>query len=552
MKFDFGAVFEQILGFYVRLPLSQKIALPLLATGCMAMIMFVSNWATQPEYAVLYSNLSDADASGVVEKLKDMKIGYRLTNDGKTVEVTPQRIVHEVRLDMASTGLPKGDQVGYELWNEAKLGLSSFGESINYVRAVQGELERTILKIEGVGAARVHITTPKRSVFASRDVPPTASVLMKLKAGVELSHHQIKGVTHLVAGSIERLTPENVTILDQFGKMLNEKKDSTHTNGADLTNLQYQREIENAYSKRIETMLSEILGHGRSVARVTASIDFSKIEKEEEAFDPAGSVMRSERSIDENQASTAEGGVPGILSNLSNQPETLAVGGNANNGRRESVKNYEVSRAVSKIVNQPGKIDRLSVAVLVDGQYNEVETGGMTEEGKPLKERRYMPLTPEMISKVDNLVKQTVGYDAARGDSVTVENIRFVEADESLLQILDKTVLEQRLWGLTEWLPALLLFIATLFIVIKPMVKFLVTPSDAEVDLSRLLPAGIEELEAELEAERAKLSSIPDKVKPAIDIEELETLLADNSRMVKDNPQQAALLIRYWLNDGRI
>jgi flagellar M-ring protein FliF len=552
MKFDFGAVFEQILGFYVRLPLSQKIALPLLATGCMALIMFVSNWATQPEYAVLYSNLSDADASGVVEKLKDMKIGYRLTNDGKTVEVTPQRIVHEVRLDMASSGLPKGDQVGYELWNEAKLGLSSFGESINYVRAVQGELERTILKIEGVGAARVHITTPKRSVFASRDVPPTASVLLKLKAGIELSQQQIKGVTHLVAGSIERLIPENVTILDQFGKMLNEKKDATETSGADLTNLQYQREIENAYSKRIESMLSEILGHGRSVARVTASIDFSKFEKEEEAFDPAGSVMRSERLIDENQASSVEGGVPGILSNLSNQPEALAGSSNGNNGRRETIKNFEVSRAVSKIVNQPGKIDRLSVAVLVDGQYIEVNTGGVAEDGKPLKDRRYVPLTPEMISKVDNLVKQTVGFDAARGDSLTVENIRFVEADESLLQILDKTVFEQRLWGLTEWLPALLLFIATLFIVIKPMVKFLVTPSDAEVDLSRLLPAGIEELEAELEAERAKLSSIPEKVKPAIDIEELETLLADNSRMVKDNPQQAALLIRYWLNEGRI
>ncbi len=552
MKFDFGAVFEQIIGFYVRLPLSQKIALPLLAFGCMTLIMFVSNWATQPEYAVLYSNLSDADASGVVDKLKDMKIGYRLTNDGKTVEVTPPRIVHEVRLDMASSGLPKGDQVGYELWNEAKLGLSSFGENINYVRAVQGELERTILKIEGVAAARVHITTPKRSVFASRDVPPTASVLLKLKAGTELTPQQTKGISHLVAGSIERLTPEGITILDQFGKMLNEKKDSQATDGVDLTSLQYQREIENSYSKRIETMLAEILGHGRSVARVTASIDFSKLEKEEESYDPAGTVMRSERSVEENSGTSVEGGVPGILSNLTNQTGILAGGAEGNNKRRESLKNYEISRAVSKIVKNPGKIDRLSVAVLVDGQYVEVDTGAVDEEGSAIKEKRYLPLTPEMVRKVDNLVKQTVGFDAARGDTVTVENIRFVEPDESLLTVLEKTALEQKLWSMTEWLPALLLFIVTLFIVIKPMVKFLVTPSDAEVDLSRLLPAGIEELEAELEAERAKLSSTPERAKPAIDIEELETLLADNSRMVKDNPQQAALLIRYWLNDGRI
>jgi flagellar M-ring protein FliF len=299
-------------------------------------------------------------------------------------------------------------------------------------------------------------------------------------------------------------------------------------------------------------MLGEILGHGRSVARVTATIDFSKLEKEEESYDPAGTVMRSERSVEENAGSSTEGGVPGVLSNLTNQTGVISGGGDSNSKRKESLKNYEISRAVSKIVKNPGKIDKLSVAVLVDGQYVDIETGAVTEEGKPIKEKKYLPLTPDMIRKVDNLVKQTVGYDASRGDIVTVENIRFVEPDETLLTALEKNELEQKLWSMTEWLPALLLFLATLMIVIRPMVKFLVTPSDAEVDLSRLLPAGLDELEAELEAERAKLSSIPEKVKPAIDIEELETLLADNSRMVKDNPQQAALLIRYWLNDGRI
>ncbi|HMO16761.1 MAG TPA: flagellar basal-body MS-ring/collar protein FliF [Oligoflexia bacterium] len=552
MKFDIGAIFEQVLGFYLRLPLAQKIALPLLAAGCMALIMFVSNWATRSEYAVLYSNLSDADASGVVERLKDRKIGYRLTNDGKTVEITPPSIVHEVRLELASAGLPKGDQVGFELWNETKLGQSAFGEWVNFGRTVQGELERTILKIEGIGAVRVHVTNPKRSVFASRDVPPTASVLLKLKAGHELTIAQTKGIAHLVAGSIERLTPENVTILDQMGKILNEKVDSSSVNGADLTHLQFQREIENAYSKRIETMLTEILGAGRAVARVTAMVDFSRLEKEEESFDPAGTVTRSEREIQENQGTSSDGGVPGVLSNLTNQPGVLSQGANGSNLRRESVKNYEVSRAVSKITKNPGKIERLSVAVLVDGQYADVPTGAQNPDGAPVMEKRYMPLSPDMVKKVDGLVKQTVGFDAARGDTVTIENIKFIEPDSSLLEVLEKTEMSQNLMGLTEWIPAVLLFVFTLFIVIKPMVSFLLTPTDAEVDLSRLLPAGIEELEAELEAERAKLSSIPDKRQPAIDIEELETLLSENSRMVKDNPQQAALLIRYWLNDGRI
>lgn len=552
MKFDFGAIFEQIIGFYLKLPLAQKIALPLLAAGCMGVIIFVSRWATEPEWGVLYSNLSEADASGVVEKLRDQKIGYRLANDGKTIEVTPPRIVHEVRLDMASSGLPKGDQVGYELWNESKIGISAVGEAINTLRAIQGEIERTILKIEGVKAARVHITTPKRSVFASRDVLPTASVLLKLRAGTELNQAQIKGIAHLVAGGVERLTPENVTILDQHGKLLNEKMNSTDTAGADLTRLQYQRDVENAYVKRIETMLNEILGPGKSVARVTADIDFNSFEKEEEAYDPAGIVMRSEREVQEGETASTGGGVPGVLSNLTNQTGVINNPTSAGNSKKETVRNYEVSRAVSKVSKNAGEIQRLTVAVLVDGQYQEVVTGETTPEGQAVKDRQYLPLSPEMMKKVDNLVKQAVGFSAARGDVVTVENIKFAEPDENLAEVLKNSELTAQVWQLTEWVPGLLLALVVMFVVLRPLVRFLVTPTDAEVDLSRLLPAGIEELEAELEAERQKLSSMPDKMQPTVDIEELETMLSENSRMVKDNPQQAALLIRYWLNDGRM
>lgn len=554
MKFDFGAIFEQIIGFYLKLPLAQKIALPLLAAGCMSLIIFVSHWATEPEWGVLYSNLSEADASGVVEKLKDQKIGYRLANDGKTIEITPPKLVHEVRLDMASSGLPKGDQIGYELWNDSKIGISALGEMINSLRATQGELERTILKIEGVKAARVHITTPKRSVFASRDVLPTASVLLKLRAGSELTKPQIKGIAHLVAGGVERLTPENVTILDQFGKLLNDTPAEGEGAGADLTRLQYQRDMEGAYSKRIETMLSEILGPGKAVARVTADIDFNTFEKEEESYDPAGIVMRSEREVQEGESTSVSGGVPGVLSNLTNQPGVINNGQSAQGGnsKKESVKNYEVSRAVSKVSKNAGEVQRLTVAVLVDGQYQEIENGETSADGKPVKQKQYLPLSAEMMKKVDNLVKQAVGFNSARGDVVTVENIKFAEPDQDLAEVLKESELTNQLWQLSEWLPGLLLGLIVMFVVLRPLVRFLVTPTEAEVDLSRLLPAGIEELEAELEAERSKLSSMPDKLQPTVDIEELETMLSENSRMVKDNPQQAALLIRYWLNDGRM
>lgn len=553
MKLDFGAVFEQVLGFYLKLPLSQKIALPLLAAGCMGLIMFVSNWATRPEYGVLFSNLSEADAAMVVEKLQDEKIGYRLANEGKTIEITPARIVHETRLELASAGLPKGDQVGFELFNEAKLGLSATAEMLNVTRATQGELERTILKIDGVSAARIHITNPKRSVFASRDILPTASVLLKLKAGTELTQAQTKGIAHLVAGSIERLTPENVTILDQKGKLLNDKPSEEETSSADITRLQYQRDLENAFGKRIETMLQEVLGTGKAIARVTASVDFNSFEKEEESYDPAGSVTRSERAVEEGQSTQKEGGVPGVLSNLTNQP-AAATGTSASGGtsRKETVKNYEVSRAVSKITKNPGRLEKLSVAVLVDGQYLEVPSKTPGADGAPVTEKKYIPLSQDMMSKVDNLVKQAVGYDASRGDIITVENIKFADTSSGIEEILNASEKDQLMMSVLGWAPAVVLFVLVFFIVISPLVKFLVTPTDAEVDLSRLLPAGVEELEAELQAERAKLSSIPDKVTPAVDIEELEGLLSDNSRLVRENPQQAALLIRYWLNDGRI
>lgn len=555
MKFDIASVFEQVVSFYAKLPFAQKIALPLLLFGSMGVVVFVSNWATRPEYQVLFSNLEEADAAGIVERLKDQKIGFRLRNDGKTIDVTPPGVVHELRLEMASVGLPKGGQVGFELWNEAKLGLSAFGEGVNFTRAVQGELERTIGALDSIRAVRVHITTPKRSVFVKRDVQPTASVLLRLKAGSELTAGQVKGIANLVSGAVERLSSENVTILDQHGNMLNEVKEENDLSTADLTQLEYKQKIEREYIRRIESMLAEILGPGRSVARVTADLNFNRFEKEEEAYDPAGIVVRSERTSNEAAGLTAQGGIPGVISNLTNDPGVLTPPDSSENAnsRAETVRNYEVSRAVSRTVASPGKIVKLSVAVLVDGQYVEVPVGDAGAEADPeATEKLYKPLPAEMMRKIDNLVKQAVGFDSTRGDVVTVENIRFVEPEEDIMEALQSAEQMDLVWKIASWVVPALLIALFFFIVVRPLVRFLVTPTESEVDLSRLLPAGIEELEAELEAERAKNNIMPTKAEPSVDIEELEQLLSENSRMVKENPQQAALLIRYWLNDGRI
>lgn len=551
MNFDIGAVFGQIVALYTRLPLAQKIAIPFLIACSMGVIIFVSKWAGQPDYGLLYSGLEESDASAVVERLKDQKIGFRLRDEGRTIEVTPASIVHELRLDMAASGLPKGQSAGFELFNENTLGRTGFVERLTYIRALQGELERTIQAITAVRSVRVHITQPEKSVFVKKEAHPTASVLLRLKAGEELTAQQVKGIENLVAHSVERLTPENVTIIDAAGNILNAKRPGDDPLRADSTKLDYKRTLETDYARRVETMLAEVLGPGRAVARVTADIDFSKYEKEEESYDPAGAVLRSSKSIEEAAGLGAEGGVPGVVSNLTNDPGLLTPPDSSAsaNKRRESVNNYEISRAVSRTVAAAGTIRKLSVAVLVDGQYVESGTPS-TPEAEP--EKQYQPLTTEMIRKIENLVKQSVGYDASRGDTVTVENIRFFEPDQSLAVALAEAETQDMVFRYASWvLPGI--FIVLFFLVImKPLVRFLTSPTEAEVDLSRLLPAGVEELEAELEAERSKLSGVrAEPIAPTIDIEELEELLSENSKLVKDNPQQAALLIRYWLNDGR-
>lgn len=554
MKFDLVALFGNMVSWYAKLPLAQKVAWPLFIAGSMFVIVFISRWAGRPDYAMLYSDLEQGDAASVVESLKDKKVSYLLRDDGRTIDVSPPESVHDLRLELASAGLPKNGKVGLELFSGNLLGMTGMQEQINLIRGTQGELERTIGSIEAVRSVRVHITKPDKSAFIKKDVLPTASVLLKLKGGMELTKEQVKGIANLVAGSVERLLPENVTILDSRGNLLNEKRTEEQKQGADTTQLDYQRSLEASLMKRIESMLSEILGPGKAVARVTAELDFSKQEKEEEAFDPGSQVARSERSVFENASGSQEGGVPGISSNITNAPGLLSAPDSAQgSGRRELVKNFEVSRAISRTVSAVGKLSRLSVAVLVDGQYSNPAQPAAGAEASAAIVKNYKPLTPEMLRQIDSLVKQAVGFDPDRGDTVTVENIRFFEADESLEQALQSGEGVNLAFKALAIAGPILLGILFFLIVVRPLVRLITSPTEAEVDLSRLLPGSVEELEAELEAERGKASSIiPDANLPAINIEELEELLAENSKIVRDNPQHAALLIRYWINDGRM
>lgn len=543
---DPTAMFSELAASYLRLPLFQKVLYPALIVGCVAGIIFVSRWAHNPDYALLYSDLSSGDSAAVIQRLKEQKIAYELRGDGTTIAISPPELVHELRLTLAAEGVPKGGVVGLEIFDISNLGATTFQEKVKFIRAIQGELERTISSMDVVQSARVAITQPEKSIFSKKGSDPTASVLLMLRPGAELSKKQVKGISNLVAGSVERLSKENVTIVDVYGNLLTPDEDEEEGLAAEATRLTYKKEIERGYVQRIEQMLSKVVGPDKVVARVTADLDFSLNEREEEIFDPGGQVVRSERTIEEGVGAQQRGGVPGVVSNLADDPDLLTPPGNDPDGasRSENVKNYEVSRALTRVTAPRGKLQRLSVAVLVDGQYAAAE-GGAADAPK-----EFVPLEPDTLAQIESLVRSAVGYDPIRGDTITVENIPFFTPEDTFVEAMQSKATEDLVFNILFRAGPVLFILLFFFLLVKPLVKFLVTPTEAEVDLTRLLPTGIQELEQELQAEQSRVK-VPD-VEPAVDLNQLNELIAENSRVVKQNPEQAALLIRYWLNDGRM
>lgn len=572
---DPKAILTQFVDKYLKLPLSHKVLVPVLVVFPVWALIYVSKMATEPDYTVLYSDLSPADASGVVDRLKDMKAKYKV--DGDTVLVSPPELVHELRISLAAEGVPKTGSVGFELFDGTNFATTTMGEMVKKQRALQGELERTIMSLDSVMSARVHISQPEKTIFAKQAQEPGASVLLKLRAGGELDKKQIRGITNFVASSVEGLKAENVTIIDVYGNLLTPKDSEGDELGADATRLTYTREVEKNYAQRIETMLAKVLGPGRVVARVTADLDFSSNEREEESYDPGGQVIRSERSIEEGAAATVRGGVPGVAANLSNDPNLLAApqGGNESNTRREAVKNFEVSRAIIKSSQAKGKLLRLSAAVLVDGKYEDAAPAGagVVDEAQAAvrSEKVFKPLSPEMISQVEGVVKSAIGFDSTRGDVVTVENIPFFQADDSLKAELEKASQMNAMYRYFALsVPVLAVLVFGLF-VLRPMVKFLTTTPETEIDITRLLPEGMPlnalAMSNSSSSDRSSAAGasgssegpasggdkgakgLPDLNGP-VDMAQLDEIMSESSRIVKDNPAQAALLIRYWLNEG--
>jgi flagellar M-ring protein FliF len=420
------------LAAFSRMTTSQKLGT--LVAVAMAIALFVGGllWASEPPYGVVFANLSEKDGGQIVAALEQQNVPYKISGGGSAIMVPADR-VHDVRLRLASQGLPKGGLVGFEVMDTQKLGVSQFAEQINYQRALEGELARSIQSLGAVKGARVHLAIPKQTAFLRDEQKPTASVLVALHAGRRLDPSQVAGIVHLVSSSVPRLSPSGVSVIDQDGNLISEPGDAGKMTGLDASQIKYVRDIEQEYKRRVESILAPMVGAQNVRAQVTADVDFTQTEQVAESYKPnpnPQSAIRSQQTAETgSNAGSGALGVPGALSNQPPVPATApitnpAVPGSSTTGSqspqnfsKNATVNYEVDKTVLHTKGAPGAVRRLAVAVVINHKHD------------PAKNKS-QPLTDSELKQATALAQEAVGFSKARGDTVNVANVSFARLEQ--------------------------------------------------------------------------------------------------------------------------
>jgi len=457
-------------------PWLRQVAVMVGIAASVALGVAVVLWSQAPNYAPLYGNLAEKDASQVMEALQQVGVDYRVDQASGMVMV-PAAKVKELRMQLAGQGLPNSVGMGFELLQQdTGFGTSQMVEKARYQQAMQGELARTIATIGAVQSARVHLAIPKQSVFVRKRQPPSASVALRLHSGRILEEGQVEAIVHMVASSIPELEPGRVTVVDHKGRLLSGDPESREMK-LSATQFEHTRRIEEHYRERIESLLAPIVGRDKVRAQVTADVDFTVTEQTQERYNPDQPALRSEQVNEEQMRGAGAGGVPGALSN---QPPAAGIApenaqgpegpaADAINSSRQATRNYELDRVISHTRNSPLSLRRLSVAVVVD-DISSVDADGNVS----VRER-----TPEEIERLTDLVREAVGFDTRRGDSVRVLNSSFL-SPEPVADLPEIPIWEQG-WFLdtVKQVGGLLLVLVLIFVVLKPTMKRL-TASHAE------------------------------------------------------------------------
>ncbi len=550
MATSLATINDQFRGL-ASLPLERQIGLIVAAAAAVTLVVSLVLWLTRPAYVVLFPNLPERESAQVMEALDRTGVPFRLDPASGALQV-PAGQLHEARLKLATEGLPKASGFGFELLEKDQgLGTSRLIEDARYHRAVEGELARSIATLDSVESARVHLALPRQSVFVRERTRPTASVLVNLYAGRSLDEGRVAGIVHLVSSSIPDLDPENVTVVDQRGRLLTQPH--SHMDGLAATGqqLDFTRRLEEGYVRRIMDIISPIVGADAIRAQVAADVDFSRVERTTEVYDPERSAVRSEQISEDERRDRGMMGVPGALTNQ--PPETGRIGefGQAQDRQdqpgsvsRRSVRNFELDRTVSHIREAPGGLRRLSVAVVVDHQ-ERPNAEGVLERG---------PLSDEELARITTLVREAVGFDAERGDSVNVINASFrpVEVPEPL----PEPPVWQEPWvlDLAKTLMAVVLVLVLALTVVRPLLRSLaergIATRQEEDYLARLALAGEGEGGGD---EALGLGHEPRKALtgPQAANRSYENNLETARNIVREDPKRVAQLMKNWMaSDG--
>ena len=548
-------IFDQLKTFWQKQTNTQRLILGVLVTVFVVILVVLVNWATKTTYGVAFSGLDDTDAGQIVSQLESQNIPYQLRGTG-TIMV-PSDQVYEVRLMMANEGLPEGDNVGYELFSSNTLGMTEFTQRVNYQRALEGELERTILSMDAVNAVRVHIVTPEKSLLSSEQAPTTASITIEEKVGETLDASQVRALSYLVANAVEGLDPENVTVVDTYGNLLASGAGDEGIAGG-LTQVDNRRAAEisvaNDIQTRVRSLLDTTLGPNRSVVQVNVSLDWTEKQVTSELYDPDTTALYSSQSLQETYSTdgTTVGGVPGATSNLPDtQTDTTTTDqSNLVYLRTEDTNNYSISKTESYETIYPGELNQVSLSVLVDG---------VTDA--------------EQLAKLEEAISAAAGINADRGDVISVQSLDFdhTYTDELQAEMAAEQSNNNLMVGIQ--IGAAVLLAALLFWYVQRLLKNLRLASvevwepvmkpayqfgEPAISQDEYIPSAlpIAEIEEEEEEIEEFLPPVPDlsklvEAKAQVQTAEEEQMQRVVSRIADENPASIAEIIQLWLNEDR-
>jgi len=553
---NFEELFKQIIALTQKLNKKQKIIIIssiVLVVAILSFLIVFNTSSKKPEdgYAILFENLSSKDAALIVQYLEKKQIPYIIPEDG-VIEV-PKDKVQKLRLDVAAQGLPKTSKVGFEIFDKSSFGITDFEQKIKYLRALEGELAKTIESLNAVESAKVNIALPKESVFVEKEVLPTASVVIKLKPNMILTPKQIKGIKYLVASAVPKLKPENVKIVDQYGNLLGEDDELIRNNELLKAELEYRKRMEKALEEKIISILAPIIGgKDKVVAKVNLDVDFSQVKSTSTIYSP-DNVVRSEQTLEESKEGYKPkevGGVPGAVSNIGPVQGIKSNEIKEKYTKSQTTTNYEISTTIKDIKEPLAKIKRITAAVVVDGRYKK-------EKDKVV----FIPLEKIELVNIENLVKNAIGFNEKRGDSVSVSSFQFntnitKESKEGIAKVMQ--TMEMYLGPFAGIIKYIFLAIV-LFIfykkVIEPFTQKMLEIKPSEEEEFKKPEVVVDE--EEIESTYDKIKELKEKVEQQLGLsgdvneEELkyEVLLERVTKMVEERTEEIAKVLENLIKE---